>query len=405
MTVEVMAAQPKDVPVIITGFGEARSLNVVQLAAEVAGKVVEIHPRLEVGEMIPKGELLFRIDPTDYSSSLEAARAQVAQSEASIARIKKQQSTDTERLETLRRTRTLAEGEFQRIKELLEKDQVGTRSGVDAAEMQLNQTKNAYDQLSQMLEIYPASLREAESALAAAKAQADMASTSLARTEVHAPFDARLSRVALEAGQYVRPGEVILELSDDSVLELSVPLDSRDARRWLQFRQGAEAGSDAWFGNLEQVPCRIFWTEDPEQHAWQGTLHRVEQFDEQTRTVTVAVRVPREASVAQSGDLPLVAGMFCGVEIPGKTMEQVYELPRWAVSYEGKVYLSDDKRLAVRDVEVLRTQGEKTFVSGGLQPGDQIVVTRLVNPLPNSLLDPQPAGVVPPADAPAEAAS
>jgi hypothetical protein len=38
-------------------------------------------------------------------------------------------------------------------------------------------------------------------------------------------------------------------------------------------------------------------------------------------------------------------------------------------------------------VTVARIQGEETLISGGLQPGDTVVVTRLVDPLENALLD------------------
>jgi multidrug efflux pump subunit AcrA (membrane-fusion protein) len=84
--------------------------------------------------------------------------------------------------------------------------------------------------------------------------------------------------------------------------------------------------------------------------------------------------------------IPLVEGMFCLVEIPGKTMSQVVALPRWAVSFEDTVYVVRNNRLKTVDVQVMRIQGEKAFISGGLQPGEQVIVTRLVNPLENTLV-------------------
>jgi hypothetical protein len=80
--------------------------------------------------------------------------------------------------------------------------------------------------------------------------------------------------------------------------------------------------------------------------------------------------------------------MFCQVEIPGKLMEQVYRLPRWAVTYEGNVYVSRDNRLAIQPVEIVRSHGEETFVKG-LSSGETVITTRLVNPIPNTLLAPE----------------
>ena len=74
-------------------------------------------------------------------------------------------------------------------------------------------------------------------------------------------------------------------------------------------------------------------------------------FDPKTRTLTAAVRV--SAKNALSGDgLPLVEGMFCRVEIPGRILEQVVRLPRWAVSYEGNAYVVRDQRLHTTRVRV-----------------------------------------------------
>ena len=47
--------------------------------AEVAGRIVEVHPRLRNSEIIPAGTLLFRIDPVDYELALAKATAEIAE--------------------------------------------------------------------------------------------------------------------------------------------------------------------------------------------------------------------------------------------------------------------------------------------------------------------------------------
>ena len=56
LLVEGVEVKLSDFPVSITGFGEIGSRSVVQMTAEVSGKVTMIHPRLETGEIIEKGE-------------------------------------------------------------------------------------------------------------------------------------------------------------------------------------------------------------------------------------------------------------------------------------------------------------------------------------------------------------
>lgn len=384
--VETMIVEPRDVPVHIDGFGEARALNVVSLAPEVSGNVVGIHPRLEQGEVVPAGELLFKIDPRDYDALLAQAEASVAQAETALTRLKQQYEIDKSRLKTVERTRDLAKAEYVRARDLLEKDDVGTQSGVDAAEMGANQARDAYDQLHQAVTLYPARIQEAEAGLAAARAQRDLAATNRARTEVRVDFDARVENVQVELGEYLRAATPVLTLADDSVLELLVSVDSRDARSWLRFEDNAEPNG-AWFDALEPVACKLAWVEAPETHQWTGTLDRVTDFDTQNRTITVAIRVNAAAARSGRGQIPLVAGMFCSVQIPGRPMRGVYELPRWTVTFEDEVYVAENQRLAIRPVKSVRSQGDQVYISEGLTPGMEVIVTRLVDPAPNTLLD------------------
>jgi len=405
--VQTKKVQPERAPITIKGYGEVHAQDEVSLAVEVPGKVVEIHPKLEVGEQVKQGELLFRIDPADYQNNLDRARALVAQMENSVKALRQQAKLDEERAVDLRRTRDLTQSQFERVKMLFEKDQVGTRSGVEQAEMGLNQAADAVTQIEQALSLYPTRILEVESGLAASAAGLKVAESSLARTEVRAPFDGRLKMVRVEKGQYVAPGQPFVMLANDSLLKLSVSLDSRDARRWLRFSGESGANDAAWFRGLESVTCRIVWPDDPEKHTWEGVLDRVEEFDPRSRTVTVAVHVTGQQALSRDPDqLPLVDGMYCQVEIPGKELDNVYRLPRWAVTYQGSVFVAVDKHLQIRQVEVLRSEDEEAIVTGGLMPGDEVIVTRLVDPLPNSLLEILPESPpAPDATTPAEGAA
>ena len=77
--VQTIQVTPQDHQVMITGYGEARSLTVVSVAPEVSGRVVYTHPTLKVGQIIPAGEVMFRIDPADYDAGLKEAVAGVTQ--------------------------------------------------------------------------------------------------------------------------------------------------------------------------------------------------------------------------------------------------------------------------------------------------------------------------------------
>ncbi len=389
LRVATLTVHPVDIPVFITGYGEVRTFNTVTISPEISGTIVNIHPRLETGETITEGELLFQIDPANYTAAENEARANVAQWENAITRLEKQFAMDTGRLKTLRRNEQLAQKEFARIQTLFKTDNVGTRSGVDRAEQAYNGARDLADQMAQAVTLYPIRIKEAQSTLDGARARLALATANLNRCTINSPFTARIKSVALEKGQYVSPGQGVVTLADDSILEIHVPTDSRDARQWLLFDRKPAASKTAWFAGLKPVVCNIHWTEDTTGHMWQGRLDRVVQFHRETRTLTLAVRIDAaDATAGNPGQLPLVDGMFCTVEIPGKTLKQVFKLPSQAVSFSNTVYMADsENRLKTVTVDVRRAQGETTFVSGGLNPGDRVIVTRLIDPLEGSLLE------------------
>ncbi|MBW2642996.1 MAG: efflux RND transporter periplasmic adaptor subunit [Deltaproteobacteria bacterium] len=274
LRVEALQVEQEDVSVFITGYGEVKVLNVVPIAPEVSGKIVKIHPRLEAGEMIPKGEILFEIDPRDYVILCKTSR---------------------DRLRILKRSQELAKKEYERILVLFEKNGVVSQASVETAEKAMLSAADLTSRIAQILE---------------------QAETDLARCKVRAPFNARIKSVSLEKSQYVAPGQNVVTLADDSVLEIQVPLDSRDARKWLRFNGEKTNGKTAWFSGLEQVSCKIRWTENNNGQTWDGRLHRVVKFNQQTRTLTIAVRVDAEKKKKKNPrSLPLVEGMFCSVKM------------------------------------------------------------------------------------------
>ncbi len=378
----------EDIPVFITGYGEVRALNTLLIAPEISGKIVEINSRLESGEIIPANEILFKIDPRNYLSAQKQAGAAVSQWKNVISRLKKEFAVKKERIKTLKRNQELAESEFKRVFELFKNDNVGTRSGADAAEQLFNTSADRADQMRQELALYPIRIKEAQSSLAAATANHELAKANLERCVVRTPFTGRIKDVSLEKDQYVSPGFKAVTLADDSIFELKVSLDSDDARKWLSFRDDGVSGKTAWFNRVTNVSCKIRWTEDLSGNIWEGTLNRVIKFNQETRTLTVAIRIDaRNAGKNRKPGLPLLEGMFCLVEIPGKILNNVIRIPRWAVSFENRVYTSVNNRLKTISVTVARIEGEEAFISAGISPGEILIITRLIDPFENSLLE------------------
>jgi len=340
LPVEVMTVQPGKYDVTLTGYGEISPRRVVTLSAEVRGRIIRGHDHLLPGLIVTRGELLFAIDAEEYQLAYDSAIAL---------------------LHILDRDLAIARAEFDRVRKLYEKNRVGSLSAVEKAEAAVNAIRDRLEQV---------------------RRSRDEAKIQLDRCTLRAPFTGRVTEVMADAGEYVTPGTKLVTLVDDRDLEIVVPLDSREASRWLQLEKTGDPNRKNWFARPVPVPCRIVWSDDETVQA-RGRLDRIVNMENTTRMVEVAVALPDR----QDGDVPLVAGMFCRVAIPGRMVEKAYVVPRQAVTFDSRVYVVDgDMRLHSRKVHVVREEGPNAVITAGLSPGQRVITTRLVEPLENSLV-------------------
>jgi RND family efflux transporter MFP subunit len=339
LPVEVMEVRPGQYPVTLTGYGELTSRRIVTLSAEVRGRIIREHDRLLPGLLVKKGELLFAIDSEEYQLAYDSATAL---------------------LKILDRDLVIARAEFKRVKKLYEKNRVGTLSAVEKAESSVNSIRDRIEQVRRSRED---------------------ARIQLSRCTLRAPFAGRVTEVMVDAGEYVTAGTRMVTLIDDAALEVIVPLDGRDAVHWLQVEKEAKSGPENWFARPVPVPCRITWSDDSSVQA-DGRMDRIVSMDTATRMVKVAISLVGQ----QDGSVPLVAGMFCRVAIPGRLLRDVYVVPRQAVTFDGRVYVVEKGRLHSRKVHVVREEGPNAVITAGLSPGQKVITTRLVEPLENSLV-------------------
>lgn len=393
LSVRLHTVTPTQLVVQVESHGRVQALRRVQLSAQVAGEVIETAPELRSGLLVETGQLLVQIDPGDSENALAEAQATVARLNASLRIIEANRSSEEEQLKLAQRSLALARTDFERMKSLSEQGQAVSVSVVEAAERSLTQAQSQVLQLEQSLSLAPSRIQEVEAELQAAHSRVKQMNLQLARSSIKAPFDGRILQSQVEVGEFLQAGTRVVELADDSLLEIHVPIPASDLRNWLPFDSSLSSDS-GWFPPLDPVAVSVEWSESSADHRWQGTLHRITQFDTSTRTAMVVVRVSQESGrparniqePQNSTPFPLTEGMFCKVRIPGRKLTNVFALPREAVTFEGRCYISKEGRLKTVDVEVVRSEGDLVYVSSGLSEGDQVIVTRLVAPLEGAKL-------------------
>ena len=82
--VDVITVSSADYTVKIDSQGEVLPSRRTSLAAEVAGRVVRVSPKLEVGERFAADEILLEIDRADYESAEVLAASELAVAELAL---------------------------------------------------------------------------------------------------------------------------------------------------------------------------------------------------------------------------------------------------------------------------------------------------------------------------------
>lgn len=285
---------------MVQAVGTLTAVNGVEISASTAGLVREI--AFDSGQRVKKGQLLLRLD-----ADVEIGDLRSAQAEADLAR------TTANRQRALVRSDTVS------------------KAALDKAE---------------------AELKVGEARVAALKAQID-------KKSVYAPFDGVLGVRKVDLGQYLQPGQAIVNLQDLSVMLANFSLSQKDLAA-VSVGQPIRMTTDAW-------PGRVF----------DGTVQAVEPLvDAKTGMFGAQGRFPNP-------DAALRPGMFARVEIERPAVAEVVTVPVSAVSYN----LHGDSVFVVtkgadgaaqaesRVVQVGERRESRIAVRSGLKPGEMVVTS------------------------------
>lgn len=332
--VEVIESEKQDQTFVIDGYGTVNPRHQTQLVTEVNGKVIRVSDKFVAGGFFQEGEVLLEIDPSDYEASLEDALANLARAQASLAEE--------------RALGRVAESEWESI-EAGEIPELGLRQPQLASEL--------------------ANLRAAE-------AQVSRAERNLERTTVRAPFSGLLQAKQANLGQYVGVGTSIGMFYGAEVAEVRVPLTDYD----LSFLDQQQIDSETSIG----PNVRVYSDVAGEVQSWEGHLVRTEGvLDPTSRVIYGVVEVPDPYNRKHNThNTTLQFGRFVTANIQGITVSDLIEIPRHAVTTDGRVWVvSEERLLESRDVTSYRMDEQTVFIAAGLEDGDKVMTTQLDNPL------------------------
>jgi RND family efflux transporter MFP subunit len=375
-SVRTFEVRQVDLVPVAEGYGSVKPAQLWTGVAEVSGRIVELHPRLRDGEILPAGTLLLRIDPVDYELNL-------AQAEAELAELDVEQANAEASLKIGQRNLAIAQREFERISKLAAKG-TASQSNLDDAERSLLNNRNTVQNIRNTLALLPTKRK----VLQAKRTQAER---DLENTRIIAPFNLRVANMQIETDQYVSKGEHLLEGDSVDRVEVLAQFPLATLRRLFIGRDNIHADT-ALMGDklpqLIQLQARIRLDLGTTQAEWQGEFVRFsDNVDPQTRTMGVVVAVDKPFEKIEPGVRPpLSKGMFVQVLLNGPVQPNRLVVPRAAVR-DSQIYLvNGEQRLQRQAVEVLFSQGPISVLNNGLTPGDRVVVSDLVPAVDNMRL-------------------
>lgn len=372
--VRITTVTPREITLKPSGYGTAQSARLVPISAEVGGRATDVYEDLDVGCLVKRGDVLVQIDTTDYEIGLNRSEATVRQLQAEKRRLQMQMNDDRGRIELATRDRDLAENDYGRMQNIY-KSGTGSEAQMEKAEQVLVQKETVLSNLQTALASYPEQLAALEAQIDSAKEHVKLARKNLERCSITAPFDGRIEMVAVEKDQYITPGIPVVTLADDSYIEIPVTLEGGVALRGFNLTIPAANGNHHWFNTLHGQPATITWTDGTPPAHWRGAVSRLERYSPETRTLSVVVKVTEPLSKHSP---PLVAGMFCSVEIEGRKVPDAITIPASAVQFGDEVFIVDEQqRICSRQLEESYIVGNHVVVTAGLADGDRVVLERL----------------------------
>ena len=292
----------------ITGYGSASPHFELTLTARVAGQVTILSNSFETGKRVKEGEVIGRLDTTEYKDALAQAQKDLSDAKLSL---------------------------LEEEREALQAKAEWKSSGLTG-------------EPASKLVFHDPQVAAAKAAVTAAKAAVETAKADLSYTRITAPFDALVVERSVAPGSYVQAGSTIATLYSTDRAEITVSLS---ATQWSGLPDMATLNTSKWPVSLAHAQTGRQWT---------GYILRTSrQVDETSRQQNVIVALDHPLD----SDTPLLFGAFVIVNIQGPPMSGLWELPGSAFSQKGEIwYVKADNTLASFTTEPVFSHGESIYV-------------------------------------------
>lgn len=374
LTVRAVTVSPVEVPRIWTGYGSAQAMNVADVSAEVAARVIERDASVEPGMPIEKGEPIIVLDPHDFEERVNSGVARAAALRAQIEGLASAEVRWREQADAIDAERAIAVAELERFRDARARDAANV-TDVDVRVLAVRRLEREAAAISRQLEDIPFQRESLRAQLKEQEAALEIARRDLERTRIVSPIRGVLQRVVQRPGARVSVGDAVARVVDLSRIE--VPLMAP-----------MSATADLRVGDTV-----IATSDSPGTPEWMGVISRIApEADAQSRTITMYAEIQQNTSADPT--TLLRPGQFVVASVTSAKRDQRLIVPRKAIDGD-KVFvaISDAEapgllRAKARSVRTLwhlegsysaldPLETQWTVVEGELEPGDVVIASNL----------------------------
>jgi len=372
-TVPVRAAkvERQDIRSAISTNGKVEPVQNFEAHAPIGTTVKRI--LVKEGDHVKRGQMLLELDDLEALSQVSKSLAQVRASEADLSALKTG-GTQEEVLTTqsqLVKAKTQRDTTQRNLTALLDLQKNGAASP--------GEVKTAQDELARanadvkLLEQKMAD-RYSKTEIASVQAQNQQAEAGyqaaqdvLSKLNIRAPFDGVVYSLAVQAGNYVNPGDLLLQEADLSKVRVRAFVDEPDVGR-LAAGQTMEITWDAlpgrtWQGKVESIPSTL-------------KMHGTRNVGETT-------------CIIENPEYKLLPNVNVGVTIITSEDKNVLTIPREALREDDDapyVFLINNDALQRRTVQTSIANLTQVEITQGLEAGSMVALNSTNSkPLRNGL--------------------
>lgn len=374
--VQVELARPGQFSPQLSLFGRIESPASATLSSSVVA-LVEKAVALP-GDRVSKGDLILQLDPREAALARAQADASLAQAEAQKSAAIKRHQSDRKALGLEQQLTQLAQENVARL-ERLRQTNLASQTQLDEARQNLARQQLNLETRQLAVSNYQNDLRRLDSDISRARAARDQADLDLARSQVHAPFDGRITALHVAEGERVQPGAPLISLYADQGIEIraQIPLSHLP-----EVRAGLNNGglSGELLIENRRLPLRLARLAG-EVERGRGGVDGLFVLEDSNVTPELGRPLPMVLSLPpRDGLLALPAAALHG-------LDRVYRLDE-----EDRLQTVPVERIG----ESLQPDGQRRLLfQGDFKAGDRIVVTQLPGAIDGLKVQPSESGQTP----------